>query len=763
MLKTPKISHFLFIIILATLLTLSVSTSDREALIQSGGGIKLLSLASRENQSQESQPLVFSLNDNLIPLKPPLKTTKVKGGKYTLALIETDFRASHYNVVEITLRVEAPRNKSRKIFRKRKKGLPSQDDSAPSIHFGWQCQADSKFPAYQKIVNLLVTSDENWKIYRFYPGENPLWRDRINGLCVEVSSFKRGVDIKEIRLFSHNSQLSQCPQRMKIGNQTRPATLIQPNCSLTQKKRLYLSSGLEFGMQLINFKTGSPEYKATFTLFIKSSWLTEQTLVEHTFTSQERSKVKIWKDFNVDLSSYKGKEVRLRWQFDISSSEEQSVPESLFFAVSQPYLTTAVSSECDPSLLLLSIDTLRADHLGCYGYPVATSPWIDWLSRQGATTFGCITPYPFTPPAHISLMTGLYASQHGAQFGSSMLSPFIPTLAEYFLSKGKLTTAVTGGAYVSPKNRLDKGFLNFDYSKWSIQSLEGRLLPWLKNHYQVPAFIFYHTYEVHDPFSYYKPITEYYYPQYQENLPDEIFVKDLRKNKQTREELEYIKALYDSGIRVTDDKLGSLFRFLKVKDIFNRTMIVFLSDHGEHFGERQLYGHNNSLEEALLHIPLIFSYPDRLSAGNVISSTISLTDIPAIVCELLKKRFPFIKAESKVLPILSDQGVSNSCLGYSELMLKSRQGLQQFYALKDNHFKYLVSKHNSQEQLFSLPTTEDPEDNVINEHHKQASVFRNKLNDMLEFFSNSVTTDAQEARIHDPAIRDQLRAMGYID
>jgi arylsulfatase A-like enzyme len=292
-----------------------------------------------------------------------------------------------------------------------------------------------------------------------------------------------------------------------------------------------------------------------------------------------------------------------------------------------------------PNIILISIDTLRADHLGCYGYERKTSPHIDAFAESGLIFRNARSHSNWTAPSHMSMFTGLFPSVHGIWEYSDpgTLAPEIPTFPEILQANGYATGAYTGGGYVSARYGFDRGFdiyrsegmftRNFDRAmrfarKWISTQLKK----------QQPYFLFLHTYQVHEPYNppdAYKGFAAEYTPIDKLNADDrwskatiENWPRWIADAASDSKFLPTVIGLYDGEIRSVDDGLGRLFEFLKSKNAFENTLIVITSDHGEAFLEHAEFpfGHHSLFDE-ILRVPLIMHTPSSLGLAAATSLT----------------------------------------------------------------------------------------------------------------------------------------------
>ena len=286
------------------------------------------------------------------------------------------------------------------------------------------------------------------------------------------------------------------------------------------------------------------------------------------------------------------------------------------------------------TIILISIDTLRADHLGAYGYPLPTSPELDELARDAVVFEDCRAQSSATLTSHASLMTSRLPRHHGASYDRSLaLASGIPTLATVLRSAGYRTAAVTGGGQLDPVFGLGQGFDRYVVanSKKLARALP-RALRWLRRNDRDPVFLFLHTYEVHHPYQAPKllPLFE---TDYRGTLPATTSVElleEINRGERTLDaaDLAHIIHTYDAGIRSMDRALGMLFDRLRNMGRYDDALIVVTSDHGEEFGEHGMVGwHSHTLHRELLRVPLLLKLPQSVGGGARIGTPVRSIDI----------------------------------------------------------------------------------------------------------------------------------------
>ena len=304
-------------------------------------------------------------------------------------------------------------------------------------------------------------------------------------------------------------------------------------------------------------------------------------------------------------------------------------------------LGSAACSSRDPDgparhLMLISLDTLRADRLSCYGYGRATSPAIDALAREGARFEQVVTETTWTLPAHLTLFTGLAPESHGVVRPDLRMAEEIPVLAEILRAAGFRTFAGTGGGFVARSFGFARGFERFDDRQTDLAETLRDAKGFLNAlRHDERAFVFVHTMDVHCP---YEPAQEF------ADLfrsPEAAFVAtdgrcgnpDFNSAALTPGQVLHLSDRYDASIREADAALGEFLGWLSSRDLRERSLVVVTSDHGEEFAEHGRIGHEGSVYAELLRVPLILAGPGI--APSVIDEPIGLKDVAPTLLDLL--------------------------------------------------------------------------------------------------------------------------------
>lgn len=341
-----------------------------------------------------------------------------------------------------------------------------------------------------------------------------------------------------------------------------------------------------------------------------------------------------WDDVRLDLGALAGRQGTLTLEAD-GSGVELADHDVVW---SDPRIATAREPTAT-SVILISIDTLRADHLGCYGYTAPTSPNVDRMAGEGILFRNFVASSPWTLPSHASMLTGFDPERHGVvQFWFHRpLPPQLDTLAELLWDRGYETAGVVGGGYLSRDWNFNQGYDRYALRGGpdkpdTLQAALDRAKPWMGSRQGRPFFLFLHTYQVHQPYEPPPPYDTLFDPQYHGPYEKRFTDRDRYEVEQgdglDPAGLRHVQALYDGEIRAMDDAIGDLLAWLRGSGLDRQTCVFFTSDHGEEFDEHGSLGHQHSkLYEELIHIPLIVWCPSRFRGGRITDAVGSHTDV----------------------------------------------------------------------------------------------------------------------------------------
>jgi len=432
---------------------------------------------------------------------------------------------------------------------------------------------------------------------------------------------------------------------------------------------------------------------------------------------------------------------------------------------------------CEPAeregvrrIVLISIDTLRADHLGTYGHRRKTSPNLDALAVQGAVFEDASTTAPWTLPAHASMLTGLYPEQTRVRT-REVLGEDIPTIAEALLAAGYRTGGMGNVSWLQPAFRLNQGF-----EKWKLlpadESRKGAAaritdfgMEFLEQNAGERCFLFLHYFDVHSPY------------RSQPEFERAFLPPDFRKSSKvtgatiqlglagadhgyivfSEQEREDLEKLYDAGILQLDSDLGRLFRFIDERFGFDDTLVIVTSDHGEGFFEHGKFSHGEDQYQEVLRVPLILR-GGPVPAGARIDAPTSIVDIA-----------PTILAAARVAPEMPVPGVDLG--GYWEAPSLAR-GERVLYSqsapgpdkdvlrmVRRGHIKLITDLEDGRRELYDLKADPTEQDDLSEARPKLAD----ELSALMGQFFVHPDEDQPNTLELDPETVERLRKLGYIE
>jgi len=390
-----------------------------------------------------------------------------------------------------------------------------------------------------------------------------------------------------------------------------------------------------------------------------------------------------------------------------------------------------------PSVLLITLDTTRADRLGCYGHAAAQTPALDSLAASGVRFNQAFCQVPLTLPSHTSILTGTYPASNGVRVnGTNALGEGIPTLAEVFHRKGYRTGAFVAAAVLDDAFGLARGFDDYDDQLTSYTSngkhAERRgdvvcdaALKWLSESGDAPFFAWVHFFDAHDPYA-----------------PPEPFLSN-------------VSDPYDGEIAFVDSQVRRLLDWLETKDRTKRTLIVVAGDHGEAFEEHGETRHGFFVYTTTMHVPLIISFPSVLPAGRSVDAVVRLVDVFDTVIELMGWESPGgTEGSSLVAACRTGQAATLPAYGESEYP-HIAYGWAPLRSLTTTKWKYIDAPTP---ELYDR--VEDPGElnNLAPQQGAAVSQMHRQLQTMLKQMQPRATTSVSL----DAETRKQLESLGYL-
>ena len=396
----------------------------------------------------------------------------------------------------------------------------------------------------------------------------------------------------------------------------------------------------------------------------------------------------------------------------------------------------------NPNIVIITLDTTRADHLECYGYDLAETPNLDALAKTGVLFRQAYAPAPITLPSHVSIMTGLYPYAHGVRLNGLYHAPEnLKTLAEVFQERGYRTGAFIGAFPLDSQFGLDQGFEvynqdydlkggtgGFYYDERRAEKVIASARKWLKQNRKDPFFLWVHLF---DPHAAYDPPEPY----------------------QSR----FHERLYDGEIAYMDASLKPLLNDISQEDLKDKTLICLTADHGEGLGEHGEMTHAFFTYNSTLHVPLVFSAPWMISPGTIVQAPVSLVDIYPTLLELAG-----IKQKENLQGVSLVKAFNNPSFNRPPLYFETQYGMLQYgwaelCAIRSEDWKYICAP---EEELYYLPSDPGERHNLWKVKPEIAQDLKAQLEQMRKSSSYSEIAGSQHEI--DEKTRQRLRKLGYL-
>ena len=456
-----------------------------------------------------------------------------------------------------------------------------------------------------------------------------------------------------------------------------------------------------------------------------------------------------------------------------------------------------------PNFLVVLIDTLRADHLSCYGYERPTTPAIDRFAAQGVRFTRAFSQSTWTKPATASLFTARYPSQHQAYLEKARLPESELLLPEALRHLGYRTAVFSGNPWVTPDYGFGQGVDDF-YSiyderfarvtlfmmtlkrvsavldgkrvynrvKMLVQgelsttardtALNREVVRWLDRHGDTPFFMHVHYMSPHHPYDPPPPFDRFvpdrtiepvtYYPK------KSYFFFEEGEELSDADRADMV-ARYDGDILFVDGVFEELMTVFADRDLLERTVVVLTSDHGEEFFDHRNWGHGQSVYNELTHVPLIIRHPPRFPAGTIVETSVMTVDVMPTLLDLAGAASPAGIAGTSLMPLLAPRGDGETREAYSELLY--RYGRAQALVRGNRKVVRTIKGEQSRTELFALDTD-------FAERHDQAAddaarrAFETRLEAVESWTSANQSVAATEVQI-DGEMTGRLKALGYLE
>jgi len=297
-----------------------------------------------------------------------------------------------------------------------------------------------------------------------------------------------------------------------------------------------------------------------------------------------------------------------------------------------------------PNVILIVVDTLRADHVDCYGNKRTTTPHIDALAREGILFKNAISTAPWTLPSVASILTSQYPSVLGIREEYVKLDQRFTLLPEVLKNHDYSTYGVTSAPLVTSNIGFGRGYDDYNeehlsgHESVSSPGVTEQSVSFVKKPHTKPFFLFSYYFDPHYNYILHKKYN--YYPSYKGKLRSNHSISALWRYRDqfSKDDIKYLVSLYDSEIAFTDEHIGKLINELKKQGMYDNSVIIITADHGEEFMERGWIGHSITLHQELIRVPLIMKFPGL--EARKINTPVSLIDIMPTICSYLGIQIP---------------------------------------------------------------------------------------------------------------------------
>jgi arylsulfatase A-like enzyme len=439
-------------------------------------------------------------------------------------------------------------------------------------------------------------------------------------------------------------------------------------------------------------------------------------------------------------------------------------------------------------LVLISIDTLRADYLGAYGHPYVETPTIDGLAESGVLFENHISAAPTTLASHTSLMTGTWPHTHGSARNGFIVSQSNQMLAEILAARGFTTAGFLGGFPLSERFAFNQGFDHWDedlsvkvgdhrgeidQNQRPANEVTDAVLSWLPDDAGVdPLFLFVHYFDVHAP---YTP-PEKYLRMYR--VDDLDAVGSYKNIKRVRRQLhqgeasplnEILKQSYAAGVTWVDSEVGRLLAGLDERGLLDDAVVVITSDHGEAMDENwERWDHGFSTFETVSRTPLIVRLPKGNPGGLRVANVISNIDVVPTLLDLFGVELPAsVEGDSFALAVRGDDVETPRTLAFSQATKpydeKHESGTQwanerKLRSVRDRRFKLIERPLLGTLELFDLANDPNEQKNISDEQRERTRSLHTELLDWAK-----AADPKRSERDVDPEVQRRLEALGYVD
>ncbi|MCD6415386.1 MAG: sulfatase [Planctomycetes bacterium] len=432
----------------------------------------------------------------------------------------------------------------------------------------------------------------------------------------------------------HLFKEGQCPetprQKVMLGDVSRSCFVFEQSGTVETEVRPLQRQSLLCYVASEFPKQAQQNEPITFELRASGQQGKEDVLFKTTLARPAEQTATPWRCVRASLDAYQGKPISLRFVVSMGESASGSAGSPTCY-VSDPRLI-GENAGGRPNVILLTIETLRRDHTSLYGYSRKTTPFLEELAKEAVVFDESYSQSSWTRASVSTLLTGLHPIEHRTVIALDALPGDIVCLPELFRAEGYTTGAfVTNELLRHPVFNYDQGFdLFVDEHLYPLGDIREDIVQWLDEAPAKPFFMWIHAYDPHSPYEAPEPFRRFYDKEYNGRLAENILeVPKLKKDKGrfTARDIAYVIARYDEGIRYTDEVIKELVADLRQRNLWDDTLLVITSDHGEELYEHGRWGHGRNLFPEKLRVPLLVKLPGSKHGGIRMKGIASGVDV----------------------------------------------------------------------------------------------------------------------------------------
>ena len=449
-----------------------------------------------------------------------------------------------------------------------------------------------------------------------------------------------------------------------------------------------------------------------------------------------------------------------------------------------------------PDIVVMLIDTLRADWLSTYGFDLATSPELDTLAGECILFENACSPAPWTLPSVVSLFTGRHVAEHGVLKRGDRLPETLETFTETARDLGYTTTSWHRNPFAGELSGLDRAF---DICELRPRQVDGTALDaFFDQNPEPPYFLYIHNTQPHDPhvirkrfYDTFAPVPDGFLQQYGglmksfRQLTRVDFVRDrplgtTDNTKQQQAKLEELATvvdevhnLYSASVRDADDCIGSVVAKLRERGRFDETLLIILADHGEEMGEHGGWQHDQSVYQELIHVPLLVRLPGGKHGGRRVQTPVSLVDVVPTLLDILEAEDVYDGPGRSLVPLLLEDEPDRAV---EPRVVSMRHNQQKYFrpfkesrgdinvVVRLDSWKAILNVEPDTVELYDLATDPNETSEVSADHPElaeQLGGFARRR--YAEMESGSATAGSRDRDALDAKTRKALEDLGYVD